>query len=247
MAKELISKRTRRELQEYFVGTTLRTISQAFEDAEIECDETFLPTDRGQRRCLVQQYYASMDFTKWDDVRKFVTVYAGALMDLEHGFENAYNGDYLKNTFARLSACIRHDGFEYRDGNLVASNIVPATSRLRDDAIRVDAPYMVQQLDRIENQIESDPRLAIGTSKELVETVCKMILADRKVKYDRKWELMDLVKRTREELKLVPDDIPESARLAKRSVNFFLISPQLPRASRNFGIRMEPATVTMAE
>jgi len=80
--------------------------------------------------------------------------------------------------------------------------------------MRVDAPYLVQQIERIENQIESDPRLAIGTSKELVETVCKTILTDRGVEFDRKWELSDLIKRTREELKLVPDDVPDSAKAA---------------------------------
>jgi hypothetical protein len=56
--------------------------------------------------------------------------------------------------------------------------------------------------------------LAIETSKELIETVCKTILADRNVTFDRKWELMELVKRSREELKLVPDDVPDSAKAA---------------------------------
>jgi hypothetical protein len=68
---EIVTKKTRRELQEYFVGTTLRTISEAFDDADVACDSTFMPTASGQRRGLVQQYYASLDFSKWKDVRKF--------------------------------------------------------------------------------------------------------------------------------------------------------------------------------
>ena len=200
-------------MQEYFVGTTLRTISQAFDDADVACDSTFMPRDSGQRRGLVQQYYASLDFSKWEDVRKFLAVYADAMVSLQHQFDG-YNSEYAKNTFARLNDYIRRDGFDFRDGHLVAVGTLPTAAKLKEDAMRVDAPYLVQQIERIENQIESDPRLAIGTSKELVETVCKTILADRGVAFDRKWEMSDLVKRTREELNLVPDDVPDSAKAA---------------------------------
>jgi Abortive infection C-terminus len=136
---------------------------------------------------------------------------------LEEQFDALYKPQQqcARRTHGTLVACIRRDGYEYRDGKLLASGIAPATSRLKEEAVRVDAPYLLQQVERIENQIEGDPRLAIGTSKELVETVCKMILTDRKVAVDRKWELMELVKRTREELKLVPDDIPESVKAAE--------------------------------
>ena len=49
---ELISKKTRRELQEYFVGSTLREIEHAFDDAGIDCDTEYVSQDSGQRRCL---------------------------------------------------------------------------------------------------------------------------------------------------------------------------------------------------
>ena len=63
-AAELISRKTRRELQEYFVGTTLREIEHAFDDADIDCDLDFRPNDSGERRCKVQQYYHTLDFSK---------------------------------------------------------------------------------------------------------------------------------------------------------------------------------------
>jgi hypothetical protein len=210
---EIITKKTRRALQEYFVGTTLRTISEAFEDADVACDSAFAPTDSGQRRGLVQQYYATLDFSKWEDVQKFLAVYAEAMASLEHHF-NGYNSEFAKNTFARLNDYVRRDGFEFRDGRLIAVGTLPTAAKLKEDAMRVDVPYLLQQIERIENQIESDPRLAIGTSKELVETVCKTILADRGATFDPKWELSELVKCTRGELSLVPDDVPDSAKAA---------------------------------
>jgi hypothetical protein len=211
---EIIGKKTRRELQEYFVGTTLRAIEQAFDDADVSCDLDFILTESGQRRGLVQQYYAMLDFSKWDDVRRFLSVYADALARLEQQF-TGFNEEYARRTHGIMVGLIRKDGFGFQNGCLVPVGAVPAASKLKEEAIKVDSPYLLQQIERIESQIESDPRLAIGTSKELIETVCKTILTDRGVVFDRKWELMDLVKRTREELKLVPDDVPESARAAE--------------------------------
>jgi hypothetical protein len=63
--------------------------------------------------------------------------------------------------------------------------------------------------------VNDDPRLVIGTAKELVETVCKTILRERGKAVDSGSEVMELVKAVREELQLVPDAIPESARAAK--------------------------------
>ena len=166
---------------------------------------------------LVQQYYASLDISKWDDVRKFLAVYGEAMVNLQLQF-SGYNSEYAKNTFARLDDYIRRDGFDFRDGRLVSVGTLSTTAKLKEDAIAADAPYLLQQIERIENQIESDPRLAIGTSKELIETVCKTILADRGVTFDRKWELSDLVKCTRAELNLVPDDVPDWPRPPTRFV-----------------------------
>jgi hypothetical protein len=54
--------------------------------------------------------------------------------------------------------------------------------------------------------------LAIGTAKELVESCCKTILAERQALPGGKPELPQLIKETFKELKLLPADIPESAK-----------------------------------
>jgi len=38
---------------------------------------------------------------------------------------------------------------------------------------------MAEQILRMETALESDPSLAIGTAKELIETCCKTILSER--------------------------------------------------------------------
>ncbi len=236
---ELISKKTRRELQEYFVGTTLRIIEQAFEDAGIECDYSCQPSDSGQRRCLVQQYYATINFANYDDIRKFLNVYAHALFDLEQNFDNGYYGEDAKKTHRTLIACLQIDGYEYKEGKIVPIGSLTAAASLKANAIAIDSPYMLQQIERIENQVDTDPRLAIGTAKELVETVCKTILSDRGVEFDPKSELMDLVKQTRAELKLVPANVPESARAAdtirKLLSNLATITQSLAELRNSYG------------
>lgn len=75
-----------------------------------------------------------------------------------------------------------------------------------------DANYVLEQITRMESAVENDPGLAIGTAKELVETVCKTILEERGIPLDRSPDLPKLVKQTAKELKLTPSDIPDEAK-----------------------------------
>jgi hypothetical protein len=83
MAHDLISKKTRYEFREYFVGINLREIEMEFDAADVPLDETYAPRTSGQRRSFVEKYYHSVDWTKWRDVRKVLTVYENVLSHLE--------------------------------------------------------------------------------------------------------------------------------------------------------------------
>ena len=67
------------------------------------------------------------------------------------------------------------------------------------------------QIERIHAAIDTDPALAIGTAKELVETTCKTILSDLGEGCGT-LDLGDLVKATTKALKLVPDGVPNEAK-----------------------------------
>lgn len=69
--------------------------------------------------------------------------------------------------------------------------------------------YVQQQLSRMENAIDSDPELAIGTSKELVEGVCKTILTNHHVPYGKNDDLPKIMKLTAKALQLSRDDVPD--------------------------------------
>lgn len=87
-----------------------------------------------------------------------------------------------------------------------------SVSRARSVADALNAGWMQKEIERLENAIERDPALAIGTAKELVETCCKSILAKRCVEVSRSADLPALTKLLAKELQLVPEGIPDEAK-----------------------------------
>lgn len=87
-----------------------------------------------------------------------------------------------------------------------------SVSRARSAADALDAGWMQKEIERLENAVERDPALAIGTAKELVETCCKTILGKLGVAVSRSDDLPRLTKALAKELKLVPEGISDAAR-----------------------------------
>jgi hypothetical protein len=75
--------------------------------------------------------------------------------------------------------------------------------------------YVVKQINIMESAIENSPELAIGTAKELIETICHTILIERKIETDKNWDLLQLLKQTTKQLNLTPEGIPDEAKAAK--------------------------------
>lgn len=87
-----------------------------------------------------------------------------------------------------------------------------SVSRALSVADALDAGWMQKAIERLENCIESDPELAIGTAKELVESCCKSILSKRGIAVSRSSDLPSLTKALAKELQLVPDGVPEEVK-----------------------------------
>jgi len=69
-----------------------------------------------------------------------------------------------------------------------------------------------QHLERIAASVERDPPAAVGSAKELVESVCKFILDDYKVEYSGKDDLLVLYKKVAKELRLTRESVPGSVK-----------------------------------
>jgi len=118
---------------------------------------------------------------------------------------------------------LRRDGFEIAEKTRISGkpvyvgrNVgivgVPGLEAARQTLSGTDLGYVSQQITRMEAAVTSDPGLAIGAAKELVETCCKTILAERNIDVPKNDDLPQLVKRTVRELKLTPEDISDKAK-----------------------------------
>lgn len=210
MNSELISKKTRQELREYFVGTSLREIESEFDAADISANLEYVPSVSGQRRSLVEQYYQTINWSKWADVRKFVTVYENVLNSLEELAER--DQEWAKNTFKSLKKWIEKDNFSYQSGKLSYIGKSHSLEQISEAVRELDLPELNRQIQRMQSAIEDDPGLAIGTAKELVESVCKTILEARQIEFQSDADIGQLVKEARKALGLVPDSVPDSAK-----------------------------------
>ena len=110
---------------------------------------------------------------------------------------------------------------------------------LAEIAARFDANYLRQQIIRMEEAVESDPALAIGTAKELIETCCKTILEERGEPFAKDPDMPELTKAAFRQLKMTRDDVPdaiEGAESIRRVLsNLGSISNELVRLRNLYG------------
>lgn len=127
--------------------------------------------------------------------------------------------DLARRTVAVLNELLSPDGWSLAEKSTISGRSIFGPRRLTSSrhaieaaqnvAAVIDEDYVHQQVNRMTAAVEHDPDLAIGTAKELIESVCHVILSDRGKPVDDKPDLLPLVRRTLEELQLVPDGIPE--------------------------------------
>ena len=98
------------------------------------------------------------------------------------------------------------------EGRVIQNHDHHSVSRAHAVADSLGASWMEKEIERTINAIDTDPALAIGTAKDLLESCCKTILTKYGVPPSRSDDLPKLIKALMRELKLVPDDIPDRAK-----------------------------------
>jgi len=217
MTHELVGASTRQAFREYFTGTTLRRIDDAFAVGGIRQKSDFNPPVGGERRTLVEQYYASLNFSRQADIKRLLRVYEHVLDDVEeqlkHGSEESQKS--AGRTRDKLLRSLHRDGFEWVNGRLIAKATETHLQEIHDAITSLAGPELTRQLQRLRDAADEDPALAIGTAKEMLETACKTILEEYGTPVPPDWDVPELLKAVRKELKLLPDDIPDGARGAE--------------------------------
>jgi len=216
MNDDLISKKTRQVFREYLVGWILREISDEFDAYDVPCDLEYQPPVSGQRRSLVEQYYHAVDWKDKNDVRKVLQAYEGILRKAQEEAENNKifypDNEAYQRPFKLMIQALKRDGYVWTGERIVAGAGMPSLDEIKETAVQFDAKHLTEQIHRIEQAVDADPALAIGTAKELVETCCRTILSERGKLVIGSPDISTLTKQTLKELNLVPDGIPEKAK-----------------------------------
>lgn len=120
-----------------------------------------------------------------------------------------------RRLLALLNAHLRADGWEIVPDHEISGYPVYAGRRLlagadhgvsaaRAVAQVLNAEHITQQVERLKATSDRNVDLAIGTAKEFVESICRGILEERRLTYDKGADTAQLVKAVLKEIDLVP-------------------------------------------
>lgn len=123
---------------------------------------------------------------------------------------------------------LREEGYEIIEGQSRFGNVryeargilpstVDALDQMKEVAERLGSRYLQGEIIRMQNAVDSDPELAIGTSKEFLETISKTILNKKGVTLTGKEELPELVYLTLEAVKPL-EGIEAEPKLIKKTL-----------------------------
>ena len=204
MKSDLISKATRNAFREILVNSSLREIDTIFDRAGLSPKLDHDPSVSGQRRTLVEQYYAGIDFRSPSDIDQLLSAYGELVLQMG-GSDEPLCRDLLQR--------MEQDGYSYQAGSFIQlpNRQQPLVATIQSYAVALDLEGLQSQIHRLTQAAENDPPLAVGTAKEMVETICKTILEKRGVSTNDQ-ELPKLVRATAKELALLPETVPDKAK-----------------------------------
>ncbi|KPQ38633.1 MAG: ATP synthase D chain, mitochondrial (ATP5H) [Phormidium sp. OSCR] len=209
MPQELVSRKTRNKFREFLVSwTTLRKINDLFDNhaiKHIQLSQDQLPS--GERRALVKCYYASVDWSNPQDVRRILNVFADILNEIPTTEEEEKQ---------KLVRHLEEDGYVYNDEQIVSRKLDTALISAIAKA-SLDTEHLNIYVDRINASVETDPALAIGSTKDLIEATLKTILNGCSFEYDDKKEnIPKLLKKVQKVLQLTAKEVDGSKKRCRR-------------------------------
>jgi len=176
MPRELISKGTRNEFREVLTGFVLREIDMIFESAGLSPKRDSNSQLPGQRRTLVEQYYANVDFTNPSDVQRVVAAYEELMLQLnahpsQWGDESRHN-----EVIQRLLSRMERDGFRYEHGRF-SSEALHVHALDTPSLVALSHESISEHAEKARAKIAADDAAgAITNAYSLVEAFLKEIL-----------------------------------------------------------------------
>ena len=181
MIRDLISKATRNEFRELMVGLVLRDIDMVFEAGGFQPKLDYQPPVSGQRRSLVEQYYANIDFQSSQAVRGLLVTFAETIERYKRAHSEVMSAEDLQKKVDPLLARMVREGFTYENGRFLSSGSVIVTSSLTGLSVAL----ISEHIDKARAKINAgDNAGAITNSYTLVEGLLKEILHRHKITFN---------------------------------------------------------------
>ncbi|MCL2789039.1 MAG: abortive infection family protein [Desulfobulbus sp.] len=175
MTRDLINKTTRNEFRELLVGYTLREIEMTFDAGGLTPRIGYQPTVSGQRRGLVEAYYANLDFTSPSDVKKLLSVYEEIIENLTQAAERQPSDSYTA-TINGLLRRMERDGFRHEGGRFV-SDALNVSIAHTPSLVQLSEASIQEHLEKARQKIASgDSAGAIANAYTLIEEFLKQLL-----------------------------------------------------------------------
>jgi hypothetical protein len=204
MTRDLISKATRNEFRELLTGYTLREIEMTFDAGSLTPRANYEPTVGGQRRGLVETYYANIDFSSVSDVKKLLAVYEEIIENLTQAADRQPG----ENHKAKINALLRRmerDGFRY-EGRRFVSDAFNVAVVHAPTLVQLSEASIQEQVEKAHQKIASgDPAGAIANAYTLVEEFLKQLLRKTGTTFnENEGDIRALYKLLAEPLNLAP-------------------------------------------
>ena len=215
-----ISKKMRIDFRDAMKDHMVKAqITNIFDAADVVCNLDYVPPANisGERRTLVEQYYITIQWDSPVDISKVLNAFGAFLSHIDEQSKNETrpkeNRAALASAFRSLIGLANREGYTYADGKLSAADALGHHLRgITQIAAKLDAKGLLTQAKRLETMGDDDPELSIGTAKEMIESTCKIILAERGKPVDGNPDIPALTKATLKELRLVPEGVQEATR-----------------------------------
>lgn len=190
---DLVSRGTRGRFRDLATSSTIGVISTAFQDEGFAPNHDSTYEDSSERRVTAQQHMDSVDWADQGHVTR-------ALRAMERIIE-----DFAPEYVEKFWAALEQDGYK-RDSE-TGRLVVRTRQALPEGSLAnlTDASVIRTHLHRIQEAVENDPELAIGSAKELIESTAKLVLTDRGVTFTKDDDLGQLANRAQEALSLRPN------------------------------------------
>lgn len=133
--------------------------------------------------------------------------------------------DEVNRLLVFFNSELKNDGYELYPKEVISGRSVYGYKKISElvkiskkkELIEIlSSEYINQQISVMENSIESSPHIAIGLSKELIETVLKKILIENGNNNVKDLNIPQLLKEVSKILKLVPKDVSDEKKGADK-------------------------------